>query len=218
MGKKKRRDSAETASLVPPQDADSASNAKKRAKLEKRKLVSVVLHLFIFCGNLSIDAIALQAPENQPSFNFVLGGFRAGRPVTIKDVRELTLHLLSAPGSVASNWLQVNNRSNIDKVVSLFVPGITPESLGLNGSTVAANTSAPQSLAPGSMTSKLPIFSQLFSHYAPTRAPGDKYHLHSVLQTFVTVPMSDQDKQKRDLARQKRASSSLALDACLKLI
>lgn len=125
--------------------------------------------------------------------------------VTIKDLRELTLSLCSAaaPNSGGLGWIQVNNQFNVDKVVTLFIPGITQASLALQPLQTGQSTPQPLNARLDSAQPCLPVFSQLFSHYAPTKAAGDRYHLHSVMQTFITVPMSDKDKQKRDIERQK---------------
>lgn len=90
----------------------------------------------------------------------------------------------------------------------LLVQGIEPATLGL---TEEATSTLPQNLNPTAETakkSKLPIFQQLFSHYCPTRAPGDQRKLHSVAQALLNVPISSADKVKREAERAKLAASA----------
>lgn len=90
----------------------------------------------------------------------------------------------------------------------ILVQGIEPAALGLASETT---NNLPQNLNPSAdavKLSKLPIFQQLFSHYCPTRAPGDTRKLHSVTQTLLHAPMPTAEKNKRDAERSKLASQS----------
>lgn len=102
--------------------------------------------------------------------------------------------------------MHLQNKAAIRGVVLLLVQGIDPEALGLSNDIF---TTMPQSLAPqGGRTSKLPVFQQLFSHYCPTRAPGDAKRLHSVLQTLLNAPLDKSEKARRDMQKGKLAASS----------
>lgn len=90
----------------------------------------------------------------------------------------------------------------------VLVQGIEPTTLGLPSETT---DNLPQTLNPSVdavKLSKLPIFQQLFSHYCPTRAPGDQRKLHSVTQTLLHCPIPAAEKNKRDAERSKLASQS----------
>ena len=96
----------------------------------------------------------------------------------------------------------------IQKVVALLVPGITPEILSLPAfpTSATANPNLPLSiplLPPSSDTpipstaANIPFIASTFSHACPTRAPGDQTRMHSVLSSFFTVPMSGEEKKRR---------------------
>lgn len=94
-------------------------------------------------------------------------------------------------------------------MVCLLVQGIEQETLGLP-SNITSNM--PQDLAPGSSKTKLPIFTQLFSHYCPTRAPGEPKKLHSVMQTLLNGPVPNGEKAKREADRAKAAQTAGSVD------
>lgn len=90
----------------------------------------------------------------------------------------------------------------------VLVQGIEPAALGLPSETT---DNLPQTLNPRPDTvnySKLPVFQQLFSHYCPTRAPGDTRKLHSVTQTLLHSPIPSAEKNKRESERSKLALQS----------
>lgn len=94
----------------------------------------------------------------------------------------------------------------------VLVQGIEPATLGLPSET---SSNLPQTLNPSQdavKNSKLPVFHQLFSHYCPTRAPGDQRKLHSVTQTLLHAPLSTADKNRRDAERSKLALQSSGSD------
>jgi RNA exonuclease 1 len=94
----------------------------------------------------------------------------------------------------------------------ILVQGIEPSTLGLPNE---ISNNLPQSLNPNpdaARISKLPIFQQLFSHYCPTRAPGDTRKLHSVSQTLLHAPMSAGDKRIREAERARLAEQASGSD------
>lgn len=111
------------------------------------------------------------------------------------------------------------NKAAINGIVMVLVQGLDPTTLGLSAET---SDNLPQTLNPSPdavKNSKLPIFQQLFSHYCPTRAPGDARKLHSVSQTLLHAPLSTAEKNKRDIERSKLASqSSGSIDPSLYLL
>lgn len=100
----------------------------------------------------------------------------------------------------------LQNKNAIRGVVCVLIQGIEPPTLGLP-STSTLSDNLPQSLLPGLPKSSLPLFQKLFSHYCPTRAPGDRIKLHSVVQALLNAPIPAGEKQKRDQSRQKANSA-----------
>lgn len=143
-----------------------------------------------------------QLPENQPSFHFD-GKALQSRTVTLKDIRDLTLVLLSKyQGKPTTQWMTIENKPNIKHVLALLVPGLTPEALGVEPPQL--HDSKPQSIVNGSTDCSLPYLRQIFSSFLPTRAPGDDNRLHSCLQTFLAAPLSPKEKEERAKSRKAR--------------
>jgi RNA exonuclease 1 len=139
-----------------------------------------------------------------------------------QEVRDLILHLLA--DEKAPSWLFIKvcrsislsrddkcspvlqqNKRSIRRLVVVFIPGITPASLGIPTPPLGHNMPCP--LVPDPVQppeTSLPVFHSLFSHYCPTRAPGDKYRLHSCLQNLTTAPLPPAEKTKRQRDRVNR--------------
>ena len=95
----------------------------------------------------------------------------------------------------------------IQKVVTLLVPGLTPDLLSLPPLPTSAtvNPNLPLSIPllssadVGSSTgaASIPFIASTFSHACPTRAPGDQTRMHSVLSSFFSGPVSGEEKKRR---------------------
>lgn len=101
----------------------------------------------------------------------------------------------------------LQNKRAIRGVVCVLAQGIEPSTLALPGE--ITNT-LPQPLNPNTTSSgsRLPVFQRLFSHYCPTRAPGDSKRLHSVVQTLLNAPIPESEKSKRSKARTATTNST----------
>ncbi|KAH7102788.1 hypothetical protein BKA62DRAFT_698831 [Auriculariales sp. MPI-PUGE-AT-0066] len=115
-------------------------------------------------------------------------------PVAIGDIRDLVLHL---------------NPRSIQKVVALMVPGLTHSMLDLpppaEHSKAAQNPNLPIPIpAPdpkAAVKSQVPFVAETFMHACPTRAAGEATKMHSILSSFFTVPVSGEEKERRQKAR-----------------
>ncbi|PLW05230.1 hypothetical protein PCANC_27595 [Puccinia coronata f. sp. avenae] len=139
-------------------------------------------------------------------FHFDTRGFRHGKMIQLKDVRDLVLSIMADERN--QEWMLVKNKSSVEKMVVLMIPGITNELLGISK---PDNTSImPFPLA--SQTSQLPIFQSLFSHACPTRAGGDRLRMFSCFNVFLTCPLSAMAKVKRDEERKKSSKDAVSMD------
>ncbi|TFL03120.1 ribonuclease H-like domain-containing protein [Pterulicium gracile] len=134
-------------------------------------------------------------------------------PVSIDDVRELVVHMVAdAP---PPNWVKVENTGNIQKVVTLLIPGLTTDLLNLpslpTSATVNPNIPIEIPLLSDSSTSPLPFIPSRFSHACPTRAPGEQTRMHSILSTFFSGPVTGEEKKKR-LAERLASERSMQND------
>ena len=109
------------------------------------------------------------------------------------------------------------NKRAIRGVVCILAQGIEPSALGLP---IGITETLPQPLQASNTTSRslLPVFQRLFSHYCPTRAPGDAKHLHSVVQTLLNGPVPENEKSKGNSSRDQIASSTGSSDPALYLL
>ncbi|GAA6034983.1 hypothetical protein JCM8097_002129 [Rhodosporidiobolus ruineniae] len=157
-----------------------------------------------------------RALANPPSFSFDTRGFKGGRMIGIRELRDFVLHLLA--NDKAQSWLYVKNKSNVRRVVAVMIPGILSTDLGI--AQLSLSTNLPFGLLPSSegLTSKLPIFQSTFSHACPTRAPGEKNKMHSCYQSFTTVPLTGAEKDRREKARKERGQLQRTSDPSVYLL
>ncbi|BGP19018.1 hypothetical protein JCM10213_009273 [Rhodosporidiobolus nylandii] len=157
-----------------------------------------------------------RALANPPSFAFDTRGFKGGRMIQIRDIRDFVLHLLA--NDKAQQWLYVKNKSNVRHVVALMIPGILSPDLGVSQPPLSTNL--PFALLPSAdgLASKLPIFQSLFSHACPTRAPGEKNKMHSCYQSFTTCPLTGAEKDRREKARKERGQLQRTSDPAVYLL
>ncbi|KAJ7606820.1 ribonuclease H [Roridomyces roridus] len=142
----------------------------------------------------------IKADATQPRFMYANSEIvKRNHAIGVDDVRDLVLYL-TADGATP-NWLRVNDATLIQKVVTLLIPGLTPELLGLPPLPTAAtsNPNVPISIplpSPES-ASALPFIASTFSHACPTRAPGDQNRMHSILAAFFQGPITAAELKKR---------------------
>ncbi|KAJ6493808.1 ribonuclease H [Mycena vulgaris] len=165
----------------------SAEDSEGWTKVEKRK-------------QKKTQKQEVKSDSTQPRFMYANSEIvKRNHAIGIDDVRDLVLHL-TADGS-PPNWLRINDSSLIQKVVTLLIPGLTPELLSLPPLPTAAtsNPNVPLSIplpAPGA-SSALPFIASTFSHACPTRAPGDQTRMHSILTAFFQGPITAAEMKKR---------------------
>ncbi|KAJ7282559.1 ribonuclease H [Mycena rebaudengoi] len=142
----------------------------------------------------------VKADSTQPRFMYANSEIvKRNNAIGIEDVRDLILHLTA--DASPPNWLRINESALIQKVVTLLIPGLTPELLSLPPlpTSATSNPNIPIAIplpTPGQPTS-LPFIASTFSHACPTRAPGDQTHMHSILSAFFQGPISAAELKKR---------------------
>ncbi|KAK7001317.1 ribonuclease H [Favolaschia claudopus] len=156
-------------------------------KVEKRKLKKTVKQ-------------EVKSDSKQPRFMYANSEIvKRNHAIGVDDVRDLVLHL--AADASPPNWLRVNDSSLIQKVVTLLIPGLTLELLGLPPlpTSATSNPNIPIAIplpTPDSPPS-LPFIASTFSHACPTRAPGDQTRMHSILAAFFQGPITASELKKR---------------------
>ena len=95
------------------------------------------------------------------------------------------------------------NTRSINKVVALLIPGLTPDILHLPPlpTSATANPNLPLQVplpqADAAGASGVPFIQSTFTYACPTRAPGDQFRMHSVLNAFFQGPVSGEEKKRR---------------------
>jgi len=143
---------------------------------------------------------------NPAEFHFDTRGFRHGKMIQLKDVRDLVLSIMADERN--QEWMLVKNKSSVKKMVVLMIPGITNELLGISKS----DTTSIMPFPLASTKSQLPIFQSLFSHACPTKAGGDRLRMFSCFNVFLTCPLSAMAKVKRDEERKKSSKDAVSMD------
>lgn len=98
----------------------------------------------------------------------------------------------------------LQNSRSVQKVVTLWIPGILPDFLALPPppTSATANPNIPVAIPlPDNSKTPLSFIASTFSHACPTRAPGDPTRMYSVLSTFFQGPVSGEEKKRRIEAR-----------------
>jgi len=94
----------------------------------------------------------------------------------------------------------------------LFIPGLLPEHIGLTSIPIAAtlpfSTVPPSSSSVSLPPNRVPIIRQLFTYGCPSRAPGDKRRLFSVLGTLLSSPLPDAERKRREAESRKLAGEA----------
>ncbi|SSD60709.1 related to RNA exonuclease 1 [Saccharomycodes ludwigii] len=124
------------------------------------------------------------------------------KKLSVKDLRDLILYVLQKKNVNCPTWLQVENKNQITKVITLFVPGLQPSDY-LNSEEegkeeyigfpeLLTTTKGRKSIRPRFIESG--IFSNCSTVYV--QAPGSKKSLFSSYNAFINVGLSKAEKQK----------------------
>ncbi|KAF8143342.1 ribonuclease H [Mycena galopus ATCC 62051] len=178
---KKAKISAETEQNMGTEDSGEWTKVEKRKQKKTQKQ-------------------EVKSDSTQPRFMYANSEIvKRNHAIGIEDVRDLVLHLTA--DASPPNWLRINDSSLIQKVVTLLIPGLTPELLGLpplpTSATSNPNIPIAIPLPTPESSSALPFIASTFSHACPTRAPGDLTRMHSILTAFFQGPITAAELKKR---------------------
>lgn len=116
------------------------------------------------------------------------------KPVSVGDLRDLVFWVLSDQhGPPAPQWLLVQNRSAIRRMVSIMIPGLE-RPYGAN----ELNDFKPRAFK----IDELPIL-DYFRYVWPAKAPGSKNRLDSAISDFFRIPLTPAEKKDLEKHRQK---------------
>lgn len=109
----------------------------------------------------------------------------------MQDIRDLVLHITTS--SPPPSFLKVQNPSHVSTLCVLLIPGLTLPLLDIPTANTS-NKNMPISIPPS--IPRLP-FLQRFMHACPTKAPGDKSRMFSVVSEFVSCEVTGEEKKRR---------------------
>ena len=131
--------------------------------------------------------------------------------ISIKDIRDLTLYLMDSTNNSPS-WIQTENRSAINKLVVMFIPGLLQSDYGLStNSSFHENVKALQ-------YGNLKVLGRMNPNdniqSFPVCAPGSRASLFSAYNSFINVGLTKKEKEDRkaELSKKKATIHDLLLD------
>ncbi|CAI4063450.1 hypothetical protein N7582_002415 [Saccharomyces uvarum] len=117
--------------------------------------------------------------------------------IGVKDVRDMTQYLLQAENN-SPKWIDISNRSSLQKMVVLFIPGLQPSDFGNGKSSFSEISDDKFRYIPEQIASKF--------HTFPVMAPGSKMTLFSPYNSFINVGLSKLEKinKLKELQKKKK--------------
>lgn len=129
--------------------------------------------------------------------------------ISIKDIRDLVLFLMNGTNN-SPQWVSITNRSSINKLVVLFIPGLESQDYNLpTCSSFFLNSGKLRKQRLQSSKATIADKSELrmFTHFenAAVSAPGSRLSLFSAYNTFVNVGLTKNEKiaLKNELSKKK---------------
>lgn len=111
------------------------------------------------------------------------------KKIGMGDMRELVLWMLTVYNA-APTWINVINRTVIDRVVFLFVPGLCSGDFGHQS---FQHVISPQPL--NKVNSNLSKLSEIFPFVLPVQAPGSKEALFSSMYALTNCPLTKKERE-----------------------
>lgn len=111
------------------------------------------------------------------------------------------MHVLTE--TPAMSWLEVKNKASIEKVVMIYIAGLDPQMFHINlkNTEHVQNPFAWIEKATSGPVTEFERLKQYFDKVNVVKATGDQQRIHSPTNTLLSVPLSNSEKQKRDLEK-----------------
>ncbi|ODV96941.1 hypothetical protein PACTADRAFT_48731 [Pachysolen tannophilus NRRL Y-2460] len=124
--------------------------------------------------------------------------------------KHLLLYLLTDT-NVVPNWVSAINKTAIQRVLFLFVPGLTANDFGYED---FINDISPKIVNP---IEKLSFFKEQFEYVFPLQSPGSKDSLVSSYSALTNVPLTKKEKEKLKKAQKEIKSDTILPDLVMNL-
>lgn len=168
---KRRRSSVQSISSLPIN-----GNARKdKEKIHKRKLKKL---------------------NEPPSYKITDGGKNRLKVVLIPQLRDLTLFTLIPGNNAPPNWVKVNHKEQINKVVVCFIPGLEFGDFKIPEELAASEENKFFPLKDLTFGDELSFFNEKFDTLMKTTAPGSKDSIYLPFHTFTHVMLTTKEKKK----------------------
>lgn len=128
-----------------------------------------------------------------PRLSFIPNNIRTR--LHVKDLRDLITYVVADGKS--PNWLAIQNRTSIKRIVSVWIPSIYPQELGYKD----LNELRPVKInADGNSPAKnLTFLKERFEYLFPIKAPGNRAALHSPFEEFTEVPLTKEERKQKTI-------------------
>lgn len=121
----------------------------------------------------------------------------------VGDLRDLIIYLLA--NGRAPTWIGIQQAFSISRVVSLYIPSLSPKIFGLN-----VDDYQPQEFSSG-----LDFFNDVFSHAWIVESPGNKFSIFPPTDSFLYLVPNNHDKKAiRNLSQNGLGKSHLNKNRC----
>ncbi|KAF9375100.1 hypothetical protein CPB97_011692 [Podila verticillata] len=129
--------------------------------------------------------------------------------IQLTNLRDLVVHVLTE--TPAMSWLEVKNKASIEKVVMIYIAGLDPQMFHINlkNTEHVQNPFAWIEKATSGPVTEFERLKQYFDKVNVVKATGDQQRIHSPTNTLLSVPLSNSEKQKRDLEKLKNRNAKL---------
>lgn len=101
------------------------------------------------------------------------------------------------------SWLEVKNKASIDKVVMVYIAGLDPQMFHINVKN-KEHVERPFAWIEKATSGPVTEFQSLQKYFEKVnvvKATGDQQRIFSPTNTLLNVPLSNSEKQKRELER-----------------
>ncbi|AAS54159.2 AGL332Wp [Eremothecium gossypii ATCC 10895] len=145
-------------------------------------------------GNMSTSSLPIpnKKKKSVKPASFKLNEKATQKPLSIKDIRDLVQYIFHDTNN-SPNWITIENRASLKKVVVLFTPGLLPEDFSLpKDSLFHKNIPKLQDAHLNSISENEQMCKQMC--ILPLSAPGSKNSLFSAYNSFVNVGLSKKEK------------------------
>lgn len=200
---------------------DSTSNQVKRRRSSVASINGNVIMKSRQNSTISLPRKKKKKKNSKP-FSFTITDQYVGKhdntkKISIKDIRDLTLYALKDTNNMPP-WVQLDNRSSLQKMIVLFVPGLETPDFNLPDGATFDDILKNKDECNFKYFSKYPDLISLVPNNDlqafPVVAPGSRTTLYSAYNSFMNVGLTKNEKitRRNELSKKRITIHDLLMD------